>query len=169
MENHKQTKPSLLKFIVSPVQQLNHLKEIPVIWGSMFILILLNSITAFIQMTGMPAPDIAGLEEEITADTDAVMVVTTIIGRILLLLANIVVMSAIHMLVAKLALSKVSFKQLFSMNTFIWVIPTLGAVLNAILIFVIKPNNPLSLITSLDFFINKSGSIETMSGLWNKI
>src|SRR5699024_11740747 len=114
-EETETVKPSLIGIITSPVQQLERIKGRTLVWSTIITLIIMVIIGSVLQ--GLSA-EMPGIEEDVSntpfmvilgAFTVALTIVGTLIG--------VLIVSAIHMLIAKIALSTVSFKQLFSMNT----------------------------------------------------
>src|SRR5699024_11183787 len=99
------------------------------------MVIIIVIIGSVLQGLGAEMP---GMEEDISgtpfifilgAFTVALAIVGTLIG--------VLIVSAIHMLIAKIALLTISFKQLFSMNIYIAIITALGIHINGIVAAVI--------------------------------
>ncbi|HLR53831.1 MAG TPA: YIP1 family protein [Pseudogracilibacillus sp.] len=166
-EETETVKPSLIGIITSPVQQLERIKGRTLVWSPIITVIIMVIIGSVLQ--GLSA-EMPGIEEDVSntpfmvilgAFTVALTIVGTLIG--------VLIVSAIHMLIAKIALSTVSFKQLFSMNTYIAIITALGILINGIVAAVIGTENPEALFTSVGSFVNASGDVGMLSGLWDSI
>src|SRR5699024_11337675 len=115
-EETETVKPSLIGIITSPVQQLKQIKDRSLIWSPIITVIIMVFIGSVLQ--GLSA-EMPGIEEDVSNTTFMVIlgaftVALTIVGTLI----GVLIVSAIHMLFAKLVLSSISFKQLFSMNTF---------------------------------------------------
>jgi hypothetical protein len=158
-------KPSISEMITSPVQQFERIKERPLMWGAMIVAAILTAISGLLLAMGGESPDLEELQGGATAGLGAVFIVTAVITSIVALLISVLVISAIHMLIAKFSLSTVSFKQLFSMNAYILIIGALGSILNGIVAALIG-GGPDVLVTSMGSFIRAEGA---MAGFWNSI
>src|SRR5699024_8295369 len=151
-EETETVKPSLIGIITSPVQQLERIKDKSLVWSPLIMVIIIVIIGSVLQGLGAEMP---GMEEDISgspfifilgAFTVALAIVGTLIGGL--------IVSAIHMLIAKIALSTVSFKQLFSMITHIAILPALGILIAAIVEAVIGTDNPVPFFTSRGSFVD---------------
>lgn len=156
-------KPSLIGMITSPGEQFDRIKERPVIWGAMIILSIVSAISGWLQTLGL---DLTDLElEDVPAESlpalETFTQITATVTSLFLPLFSVLISSAIYLLIARIARSQVTFKQLFSMNTYIMVIVILGALLNGILIALIGGNEQLSY-TSLGALINAEGAIGSL-------
>lgn len=161
-EETKTPKPSLFGMITSPEQQLERIKERPIIWVAMLIVVILTVVGSTLQGMGLETP---GLEE----GGAAFLVIGEVFGGIIGVLLGVLIMSAIHMLIAKIALSDVSFKQLFSMNTYLGIITALGALLNGIVAIILGTDQLNMMFTSLGSLFNDVGETGAMGGVWNSI
>lgn len=158
-------KPSLIGMITSPVQQFERIRERPLIWGALAIILAVIIIGSWIGSLGVEVPKLEGLEEDASTGIGTMMLVITVIGSVIGLLVGLLVTSAIHMLIAKIAQSTVTFKKLFSMNTYIMAISALSAIVNGIVIALIGGDLEMPP-TSLGSIIPAQGA---MTGLWNSI
>lgn len=98
--------------------------------------------------------------------------ITVAITGIVSPIFGVLITSVIQLVIAKIASSAVTFKQLFSMNTFIMIIGAVGLILNMALRFGIG-GKPEIYITSLAGLLNQDkvsvlGSIEVF-GIWGVI
>lgn len=168
-EETKTPEPSLFGMITSPVQQFERIRERPLIWVAMLIVVILTAIGGLLSAMGAEMPDLKGVEGGTAAGVGAIMIVSTVLTSLVALLLGVLVISAIHMIIAKIALSAVSFKQLFSMNTYLGMITALGAVLNGIVAAIIGGGEPGFMFTSLGSLLNEPGELGAIAGLWNSI
>lgn len=154
-------KPSLFGMITNPKDQFERIKERPIIWGAMGILVILFIIGTWLISLGVDvSTELDGIEmdEDLEGFMRIFSVVGIIIGGIFIPLFSALLSSFIYWLVAKIAQSTVSFKQLFSMNTYILIITALGTILNGIIIALIGGSSA-SLPTSLGSIITSEGAI----------
>src|SRR5690625_1288879 len=148
--------PSIFGMITSPIQQFKRIKEKPVIWVAMLVVIVITIIGESFVIKGM---EISNLDIEL-GNTFLVLIGSAIITSIIEVLLGILIISAIHMLIAKIALTSVSFRQLFSMNTYIWIISALGVLLNGIVAVIVGVDEPNMIFTNLGSIVHSSGVIE---------
>lgn len=165
-ETKVKQKPSLFGMVTSPVQQFKRIREQPLIWGAISLVVFLTAIGGALQAAGVDMPDMNGLGKGATTGVVTIMIVTTIITSIVVSLFIVLITSVIHIIVAKIASSTVSFKQLFSMNTYILMITALGAVLNGIVSVIVGTDDPEIMFTSLGSMVHTQGA---MAGLWDSI
>src|SRR5699024_810576 len=166
-EETETVKPSLIGIITSPVQQLKQIKDRSLIWSPIITVIVMVIIGSVLQ--GLSA-EMPGIEEDVSntpfmvilgAFTVALTIVGTLIG--------VLIVSAIHMLIAKIALSTVSFKQLFSMNTYIAIITAVGILIIGIVAAVIGMEDPEALFTCVGSIVNAFGDVGMLTGLSDSI
>ncbi len=84
--------------------------------------------------------------------------ITVIITGLLTPIFTVSTSSAIVFAIAKIANKEVTFKQLFSMNTFIYFIPAIGLLINGIILRLIGGNAEI-MVTSLAGLINSDSSL----------
>src|SRR5699024_12540995 len=97
---------------------------------AMWIVVIIMALGTALQGLGEEAAELEGAGS--TTFIIVILAVVTVILAIIITMLGILIMSAIHMLVARIATSPVSFKQLFSMNTYVFVISTLVLLVNGI-------------------------------------
>lgn len=161
-------KPSLFGMITSPTEQFTRIKKRPIIWGAMGILIVLFIIGVWLNALGVDVPpEVQELEidEELAAGMQVFETMYTIIAGIFIPLFTVLIASFIHWLVAKVSQSTVSFKQLFSMNTYILIISAVGTILNGAF-SALMGDGTGSMFTSLGSIIEVQGA---MAGLFNSL
>ncbi len=170
----KKDSPSLLGMFTSPGHQFERIKQNPKIWVPLILVSILYVIgTIFMALS---------IDESILMDQgvpkeqiDLVLMITKItvgITGVITPIFGVLISSAIQLAIAKMASSSVTFKQLFSMNTFIMMIGAAGLILNMVIRFVIGGNFEIY-ITSLAGLLNQEkagvlGSIE-LFGIWSLV
>lgn len=172
-------KPSLFGMFLEPKKQFERLKDNPIILVPFIIIAVLTTIGMFVMMSQIDFiaqdPELANMGEDelmfVTIFTQVIFVITGILAPAV----SILVSSFVYFIVAKIAKSEVSFKQLFSMNTFIYIISILGIIVNALAFFAVDNPNPDVYLTSLNSIVEADGvlgvlftSIEIFS-IWNII
>lgn len=150
MEQKTVKKPSLFGIIWSPVEQFEKIRNRPRIWIPLLIVSALYVIGTYFSISQLDYTELLGDAVPAEQLDMAVMVgmITGMIASLFTPILSILISSAIFMLIAKIAASDVSFKQLFSMNTYISLIGALGLVLNGLIGMAIGKSFELS-ITSL--------------------
>lgn len=173
-EEVKSEKPSLVGMITSPGEQLERIRERPLIWGPLIYVTILFIIGTWAQSMGIEIPGLEGLSPEEEALVSRISTISTVVSAVFMPIIIIFISSVIYMLVAKIARSEVRFKQMFSMMTHITIIGALGVVLNGIL-FAVFGGGDGSYYTSLGSLIEAEGamaglldSLEIFS-IWNVI
>lgn len=184
VENHmgneaRMEKPSLFGMIGSPRKQFERIRENPTILVALIVVTILAIISTLFTLQGMDVQ----LEEDLAGLGEGEMLLFTIITQVTAVIVatiapSIVILigAAIYLLIAKIAKTDVSFKQLFSMLAFIAFITSLGALLNGLVSFFIGGGyNPEVPVTSLNVIVGADGilglilsSIEVFS-IWGII
>lgn len=153
-------KPSLFGMIMNPREQFERIRENPKIIVALLIVTFLTIVGLLMMESGMDLsddPSLAGMSEE-------ELLLVSIAGQIMFIIMGLftpIVIILITTLVlfglAKIVQSQVTFKQLFSMNTYAYLISVLGLVINGFVMMLVKPSNPDTYFTSLDSIINAEG------------
>ncbi|WP_019153439.1 YIP1 family protein [Robertmurraya massiliosenegalensis] len=160
ISSSKGGKPSLVGMFWSPGEQLGKIRENPRIWGALGIITLLYIIGSAILATNLTAQDLVvpgiSLEdaEQILGFTKALTVVSVFIVALL----GILISAVIHLIIVKIAGKNVTFKQLFSMNTYIALIGAVGMLLNTLIQISIN-GDPSIYVTSLGSLFNSDSPI----------
>ncbi|MDO6658470.1 Yip1 family protein [Anaerobacillus sp. 1_MG-2023] len=139
-EKGNAAKPSLLGMIWSPGEQFKSIRQAPKVWLPLIVVTVLSLIGGWLMILG------PGFEEQFaTGDlqgenvdglilfTKIITIVSVGVGPVL----SILVGSFILWLINKATSSEVTFKQFFSMNTYIGFIGAIGAVLNGLIIAIV--------------------------------
>ena len=156
--------PSLLGMIMSPSEQFDRIKVIPKIWVPLIIisfLMMLGGVLSALSIDYSNDPAMQDALDVLALDPQVMIFITAIFAGIMSLFAPIfmvLVSSVIYLIIAKILKSDVSFRQLFSMNTFILMISVLSVLLNAVLSF-IMPANTNILFSSLGSIIQTGNPI----------
>lgn len=178
MENNneiRQPKPSLFGMITSPKVQFQRIKNHPKIWVPLLIITVLFTIGLAIGTINADfSTQVEGVSPDQVEVAKTFQVVGAIIGGLLAPIFMVLISTAIYMLIVKMLGSDVTFRQLFSMNTYLSIIGFLSLLINGIInIFV--GGAPGSVYTSLAGLGDVEGalggllgSIEVF-GIWQSI
>lgn len=160
--NHEQDrnteKPALLQLLMDPETQFINLRANPRIWGTLIIVTILFVIGTVLQMSYIDPGTVIDAELEGILQPGeehiAYMLVVFGSGIASLFMPTIIILvsTVIYLLIAKLIKSPVSFRQLFSMNTYILFINALGVFINGLLIASIG-GDPDFIVTSLGSYV----------------
>lgn len=159
--NQEQIKgPSLFGMITSPVEQFERIKSKPKIWVPLLLITLLFLIGTYFLSLSLDINELIG--EEVPSGqveiVKMVTLVTMVITGVLSPVISVLISSAVLLAVAKIANSEVSFKQIFSMKTFIYLITAIGLFLNGLIRLLIG-GNPEVYVTSLAGLLNSDSKI----------
>ena len=157
-------KPSIFGMIWSPIEQFDRIRERPRIWGPLAIIVGLFIIGMIISVLGVDA-GMEGISEEEMAMFAGIAAAGSVIAGVFVPVIGTLFNSFIYWIIAKIARSEVSFKQLFSMSTYIMVIAALSVIVNGIGTLVLGGNGE-TYFTSLGSIIPAEGAI---SGLLSSI
>ncbi|MBT2729363.1 YIP1 family protein [Bacillus sp. ISL-75] len=178
--------PKLLGMFTSPGLQFERIKQSPKIWVPLIIISFLYVIGMSFMALSLDADTL--IEQGVPKDQiDLVLTITKVtvmVTGIITPIFGVLISSAIQLAIARIASSTVSFKQLFSMNTYIMIIGAAGLILNMAISFAAGlilnmaisfaiGGNPEIYITSLAGLLNQEkagvlGSIEVF-GIWSVV
>lgn len=160
MEQTVKEKPSIFGMIMSPGEQFNRIRENPKIFVALLIVTALSIIGSILMVTGFDPttdPNLAGMSEDelmfVTMGAQIVLILTGLLSPVI----TVLVLSVIHIIVAKMTQSTVSFKQLFSMNSYIYMISALSFLLNGLVTLFVGGNNEIYF-TSINSIIGAEGA-----------
>jgi membrane protein, antimicrobial resistance system len=166
--------PKLLGMFTNPGLQFERIKQSPKIWVPLVLISILYVIGMAFMALSLDASTLIeqGVPEDQVNLVLTITKVTVAVTGIITPIFGVLISSAIQLAIARIASSTVSFKQLFSMNTFIMIIGATGLILNMVIRYAIG-GNPEIYITSLAGFLNQEkagvlGSIEVF-GIWSLI
>jgi hypothetical protein len=163
-EEVKGKNPSIWGMIWSPTEQFERIKERPKIWGALAIVTVLFVIGMYLTSLGIPM-EIEGISEEQLAQISMFSTITMIVTGVITPIFGVLISTVIYLIIAKIARSEVSFKQLFSMNTYIMIISALSMIINGIGV-VLLGGTAGTMYTSLGSLIGAEGA---MGGLLTSI
>ncbi|OCA83075.1 hypothetical protein A8F94_18235 [Bacillus sp. FJAT-27225] len=157
--NEKQPSPSLIGIITSPVETFERIRKKPKIWVPLLIVTVIEVLAMWLMGRLLKPSDLAG---QGIPDQDLGMAVEftkyTMIGSgAITPILTVLVSSAIYLAIAKIAGSPVSFKQLFSMNTYLVFVTSIGHLLNMIIGNLIGTSYDTH-VTSLAGLLGKDGA-----------
>ena len=150
--NDKQ-KPSLLKMFWRPKEQFVKIRSNPIIATPLIIVtviyIMASMVKAlFIRAEDLMLPGMTVQEADMVAATAKAF---TAMSGFISPVFTILFMTVIYFIILKIARKNTTFKQLFSMNTYIFVVQAVGLLINSLLMMVIDSSSG-SAITSLALF-----------------
>ena len=150
--NDKQ-KPSLLKMFWRPKEQFVKIRSNPIMATPLIIVtviyIMASMVKAlFIRTEDLMLPGMTAQEADMVAATAKAF---TAMSGFISPVFTILFMTIIYFIILKIARKNTTFKQLFSMNTYIFVVQAVGLLINSLLMMVIDSSSG-SAITSLALF-----------------
>ena len=156
--NDKQ-KPSLLKMFWRPKEQFVKIRSNPIIATPLIVVTVIYIIASmvkalFIRAEDLMLPGMTAQEADMVAATAKAF---TAMSGFISPVFTILFMTVIYFIILKIARKNTTFKQLFSMNTYIFVVQAVGLLINSLLMMVIDSSSG-SAITSLALF-NRDWSI----------
>jgi hypothetical protein len=163
------SKPSLLGMVWSPGEQFERMRERPVFWGALIIVTLLSVAASVILFYAVPDDmyDVPGMQltEEQLAMAKTMGAVTAVLGALIGTPIGILISALIMFLITKLAQKDTTFRQLFSLNTYIMFISGIGQLLNALIRLAIG-GDPVVFVTSLGSLVEAEGmTAEILGGI----
>ena len=163
-------KPSIFGMIMNPVIQFKRIKNNPKALVAMIVVTLFSALGMFMMTQGVDYTQQPGMG---AMDENELMIVTTVANATVVIIGlftpifSILVSSAIYLAVAKIAHRDVTFKQLFSMNTYIFVISTISMLINGLAIMLVGgAADTDTLFTSVNSIVGAEGAL---GGLLNNI
>lgn len=157
-------KPSLIGMITNPIEQFTRIKERPIFGVAICVVTILIVIGMWMNIAGVDIAEldeVQGLTEGEIVIVEAIAKITFVFAGILGPILGVLVSSAVYLLVAKIVESSVTFRQLFSLNTYIMIITAVGSLINGI-IFTIVGGNQDKMFTSLGVYVKADGATEAV-------
>ncbi len=163
MENEvveKQKNPMLFSMFWSPGEQLNRIRQNPKIWIPLLIVTILyivgTTIMAFtMKVEDFRLPQMTSQEAEMAS---AIGKATAAVSGFFVPIMTILISTVIYLIIVKIAKKDTTFKQLFSMNTFIMVVGAVGLILNNLIVAVMDGEAGV-FITSLAYILNRDSAL----------
>ncbi|MBO0960446.1 YIP1 family protein [Neobacillus sp. MM2021_6] len=170
----KKENPSLVGMFTSPGLQFERIKGNPKIWVPLILISIIYVIGMTLMALSMDVEALidSGVPEDQAEIVLAITKVTIAVTGIFAPIFGVLISSVIQLIIAKIANATVTFKQLFSMNTYIMIIGAIGLLVNMAIRFGIG-GNPEIYLTSLAGLLNSEkagvlGSFEVF-GIWGVI
>lgn len=157
----KAGKPSLLGMFWSPGEQLERIRQQPRIWGPLAIVTLLFMISSIIMAVSMKAEDLVVPGTLSLEDAEMILgftKITTAVFGVVGALIGILISATIYLIIVKIAKKTTTFKQLFSMTTYILIIGAVGMLLNSLIQMLIGGSQSIY-VTSLAGVMNSDSLI----------
>lgn len=158
----KLEKPSIFGMIMNPREQFERIRENPKIIVALLLVTVLTIVGMLLMLNGM---DFVGDDPELASMSEEEIMFITLFGQISFVvvglftpIVSILIAAVVHIIIAKIVQSDVSFKQLFSMNTYIFMISAISMILNG-LVFMFIGGDPEMLFTSLNSIIGAEGML----------
>lgn len=166
-------KPSVLGIIFNPSEQFMRIKNNPRILIALIIVSLISafgsalmSITMDLNSIEQSIPELSELTMTLSEDQKTVIltIMKVFMGVMGLFfpVISILVVSAIHLLVISIAKTGVKFKQLFSMNTYIYLITAIGSTVNTIIYVLFVNDGNQGNFTNLSIFAKEEGVLSAI-------
>ncbi|MBK3497197.1 YIP1 family protein [Viridibacillus sp. YIM B01967] len=156
-EEIRMKNPSLLGMITRPTEQFERITASPKIWSALAIITLLSIIGTWLTSIGIDVESLEFLTVGEVRESKVFTIIGIIIGGLFFPIFTVLIFSFIYWVIAKIAHLEVSFRHLFSMNTYILIIPTLSSIVNGIIGLLIE-SEPNTLFTSLESLIVSKGT-----------
>ena len=150
--NDKQ-KPSLLKMFWRPKEQFVKIRSNPIMATPLIIVTVIYIMASMVKALLIRAEDLMlpGMTVQEADMVAATAKAFTAMSGFISPVFTILFMTLIYFIILKIARKNMTFKQLFSMNTYIFVVQAVGLLVNSLLMMVIDSSSG-SAITSLALF-----------------
>lgn len=156
-------KPSLLGMITDPRTQFERIRLNPKVLVPFIIVTVLTTIGMLLMMSQIDLigddPYFNSMGEEELMYMTIFTQITFVITGLLTPAISILISTVVYLIIAKIVKSAVSFKQLFSMATFIYIISVLSIFVNALAFLAISNPDPNLLLTSLNSLVEAEGAL----------
>ncbi|MEI3607273.1 Yip1 family protein [Pseudogracilibacillus sp. SE30717A] len=159
-------KPSLFGMIMNPKEQFERIRENPKVIVALIIVTLITTVGMLMMANGIDFvndPSLAGMPEEELMIVAMMSQIGFVIIGVVTPVFGILISAFIHWIISKIVHSEVSFKQLFSMNTYIFMISAISFILNGI-VFMLIGGEAEILFTSLNSIIGAKGILGAFLG-----
>src|SRR5699024_3975599 len=163
-------KNKIIGISINPVMKIKKIKSNTKIHVAIIIVTLFTALGMFMMTQGIDYTQQPGMD---VMDDNELIIMTTIANATVVIIGvftpvfSVLVSSAIYIAVAKIAHRDVTFKQLFSMNTYIFVISTISMLVNGLAIVLVGgASDTDTLFTSVNSIVGAEGAL---GGLLNNI
>lgn len=154
--------PSLFGMIMNPREQFEKIRENPKIILALAIVTIMTTVGMLLMLSGVDIVDEADFvgmgEEEIMMITLIAQFGFIAVGVFTPPIA-ILISSIIYIILAKIARSTVTFKQLFSMGTYLFIVSAISLIVNGLAFMAVGSGDPEILFTSLNSVIGADGAL----------
>lgn len=147
IEKKNTDKPSLLGMFWKPNEQFEKIRQEPKIWGVLFIITIVYGIASSLSAMTIKAEDLVVPGTLSLENAELVLPLTkftTAIGGLFAPIFGVLISTVIHFIIVKIASKNTTFKQLFSMNTYILVIGAAGILLNNLIQYLVGQSSDIS-------------------------
>jgi len=151
-EKSQIVKPSLFGMVMNPTEQFQRLRENPKILVAIIVVTILTIIGTFMMLSGidfLDQPELAEFSEEEKMMVAMIGQISFVVVGAFVPIFSILISTIVFIIIAKIVKTDVTFKQLFSMNTYIFIIGTIGILLNGI-VFMLLGGEEGTMFTSLN-------------------
>lgn len=160
----KEKNACLFAFLYAPSEQFNRLKERPKIIFPLFIVTVITVLGIILSAQGIDLiendPELLQMSEGELAIFFLVSQTVFAIVGMMTPIVMIFISTVILFVVAKIVRSTVSFRQLFAMNTFIFLLDALSVFVNGLgLLFFGEIHGEETLFTSINLFFGEKGFV----------
>lgn len=153
-------KPSLIGMVMNPREQFERIRKNPKIIVALIVITVLSIISVLFTLQSMSEV----LEQEMVGISEEELMIFTIATQITAIVmatftpaVSILITSGIYMLIAKIAQSDVTFKQMFSLFLYTSFITSLGSLINGFFSMFIAGTSPEVPLTSLNSIVGAEG------------
>lgn len=153
-------KPSLFGMIMNPGEQFKRIKENPKFIVALIVVTVLTVIGMGLMLSGMDFlndPSLEGMGEDEMMMVALIGQITFVVTGLFTPIFSILISTVVYLIFAKIARSEVSFKQLFSMTTYIFIISAISLLINGLAFMIVGDANPEVLFTSVNSIIGAEG------------
>jgi hypothetical protein len=151
--------PSLWGILWSPSEHFARIKEKPKIWGPLLMIILVFSIGMIIVTTNTELGT-EGISADELALIKPFLVIGSIIAGVIVPIVIAFIGTLVYLLIARIARSNVSFRQLFSMNVYLLILTALSMIVNGI--GMVITGSSTTTFTSLTTLIPADGALKAV-------
>lgn len=160
--------PSLLGLIKRPTEQLERIKQSPKIILPLIIVTILTVIGMAFAAQGIDFlkddPELIQAEEEFIMILVIIATISFVFVGLFTPVVSILFSTLIYFVIAKIIKKDVTFRQLFSMNTYLFIINSVGIIVNGVffIIFGEPPYGEETMYTSLNMLFGLEGLLGTL-------
>ncbi|HLQ73050.1 MAG TPA: Yip1 family protein [Bacillota bacterium] len=154
---------SIIGMITEPKRQFQRIKNRPTIWKPMGIIMVMYIIGTFLSVSAIDVPEelkALQIDDELS-QSSSFDIIGNIVGGGLAPIISVAVVTVVYWVIAKIFQSHVTFKQMFSMNTYILFIGAIGVVINGLLTYFFGDGTSVEM-TSLSYYLDVSPTMDVV-------